>query len=143
MQHITSSKPNARRTADLQAFTDWLAALEALTPGLLGHTPDKAEAMGPKGSSSANLRKCCPQQPEPENLVQTEFEFTDEVQADPERSNVTFFPGNTNADTQIYVGDCAMTGVGSVKLEYDVDLGFPVLRLEIINPYIGSAVGSE
>jgi hypothetical protein len=52
-------------------------------------------------------------------------------------SNVVFVPGNKTDDTKVYVDDVQIEGLVRANLEYDSELNFPILRLEIINPHIG------
>jgi hypothetical protein len=56
--------------------------------------------------------------------------------------NVLFYPAQKTEDTKVYVQNpltsdvIELQGVIRAKLDYDPDLGFPVLGLEIINPCI-------
>jgi hypothetical protein len=47
-------------------------------------------------------------------------------------SNVSFVPGATAEETLIYVGDTLLKGVRKASLEYDAELGLPMLKLEIL-----------
>lgn len=53
-------------------------------------------------------------------------------------SNVIFVPAEDVQNTKVYVGDQSLEieGVTKAALEYDADLGVPVLRLEITGPRI-------
>jgi hypothetical protein len=56
--------------------------------------------------------------------------------------NVLFYPAQKTEDTRVYVQNpltsdvIELQGVIRAKLDYDPELGFPVLGLEIINPFI-------
>jgi hypothetical protein len=56
--------------------------------------------------------------------------------------NVLFYPAQHTEDTKVYVQNpltsdvIELQGVIRAKLDYDPELGFPVLGLEIINPHI-------
>lgn len=47
-------------------------------------------------------------------------------------SNVSFIPGETAEETLIYVGETLLRGVTKATLEYDAELGVPLLKLEIL-----------
>jgi hypothetical protein len=47
-------------------------------------------------------------------------------------SNVSFIPGATAEETLIYVGETLLRGVTKATLEYDAELGVPMLKLEIL-----------
>jgi hypothetical protein len=49
-----------------------------------------------------------------------------------EVSNVSFVPGATAEETLIYVGETLLRGVTKATLEYDAELGVPLLKLEIL-----------
>jgi hypothetical protein len=46
--------------------------------------------------------------------------------------NVSFIPGATAEETLIYVGETLLRGVTKATLEYDAELGVPLLKLEIL-----------
>jgi hypothetical protein len=49
-----------------------------------------------------------------------------------EAGNVSFIPGATAEETLIYVGETLLRGVTKATLEYDAELGVPLLKLEIL-----------
>lgn len=51
---------------------------------------------------------------------------------DSDISNVSFVPGATAEETLIYVGNTLLKGVTKASLEYDAELGLPMLKLEIL-----------
>jgi hypothetical protein len=53
-----------------------------------------------------------------------------------ELSNVVFTPGSYTESTEVYVDGIKLTGVSKASLEYDAEMGVPVLKLEIIAPQI-------
>lgn len=54
-----------------------------------------------------------------------------------DKSNVVFVPAQKSEDTKVFVGDVEIASVVRAKLDYNPELGFPVLHLEIVNPVIG------
>ncbi len=52
--------------------------------------------------------------------------------------NVAFFPETRTEDTSVYVGETPVYGISRARLEYDSELGTPVLHLEILNPSVGT-----
>jgi hypothetical protein len=56
--------------------------------------------------------------------------------------NVLFYPAQHTENTKVYVQNplsedvIELQGVIRAKLDYDPELGFPVLELQIINPFI-------
>ena len=56
---------------------------------------------------------------------------------EPSISNVVFVPGNRTEETRVYVYDERVEGLIRAHLEYDSELNFPILKLEILNPHIG------
>jgi hypothetical protein len=53
-----------------------------------------------------------------------------------DKSNVVFMPAQKAEDTKVLVGDIEVSSVVRAKLDYNPELGFPVLHLEIVNPTI-------
>ena len=53
-----------------------------------------------------------------------------------DKSNVVFMPAQKAEDTKVLVGDVEVSSVVRAKLDYNPELGFPVLHLEIVNPTI-------
>jgi hypothetical protein len=57
-------------------------------------------------------------------------------------TNVLFYPAQNTEDTKVYIQDplssdvIEVQGIIRAKLDYDPELGFPVLGLEIVNPFI-------
>lgn len=51
-------------------------------------------------------------------------------------SNVIFCAGSDTEGTQVYVDGVPITGISKANLEYDSELGFPILRLEILKPEV-------
>lgn len=60
----------------------------------------------------------------------------------PRTTNISFLPAQNTENTKVYVEDSIelkkieLTGVVRALLNYDPDLGFPILTLEIVNPKI-------
>jgi hypothetical protein len=59
-------------------------------------------------------------------------------------SNIKFIPAQNTEHTKVFVTvgkeDVELTGVVRAKLDYDPELGFPTLHLEIVNPVIGNYI---
>ena len=57
-------------------------------------------------------------------------------------TNIKFVPAQNTEHTKVSVlagrEEIELNGVVRAKLDYDPELGFPVLHLEIVNPVIGS-----
>ena len=51
-------------------------------------------------------------------------------------SNIVFAPSTSTENTEAYLNGTKITGVSKASLEYDAELGVPVLKLEIIAPQI-------
>lgn len=56
--------------------------------------------------------------------------------SDIELSNVVFTPGSYTESTEVYIDGIKVTGVSKASLDYDAEMGVPVLKLEIIAPQI-------
>ena len=57
-------------------------------------------------------------------------------------SNIKFIPAQNTELTKVFVvagnEEIELNGVVRAKLDYNPELGFPTLHLEIVNPVIGS-----
>jgi hypothetical protein len=66
-----------------------------------------------------------------------EFDSSDEQSVKQScTGKVTFVPGKTADDTEVYVDDIQIGGVARAVLEYDAESNIPKLTLEIMNPVV-------
>jgi hypothetical protein len=74
----------------------------------------------------------CPTCGDVENMSEEEYVKYLNNTSEEDTSNVSFVPGATAEETLIYVGDTLLKGVTKATLEYDAELGVPMLKLEIL-----------
>ena len=98
---------------------------EWITTGIIPHSPEGS------GISIPSYSEESPTQYPNDPFGRTERQLN-------RKSNITFIAGSHSDNSQILVDDTMITGVATAKLEYDSEVGFPVLQLQIINPTIKS-----
>ena len=74
----------------------------------------------------------CPTCSDIESMTDEEYVNYLNNSTNEEVSNVSFVPGATAEETLIYVGETLLRGVTKATLEYDAELGVPLLKLEIL-----------
>jgi hypothetical protein len=78
----------------------------------------------------------CASQKQIDNSVQATHPLMYNDLPETDKSNIVFMPAQRAEDTKVFVGDIELTCVVRAKIDYNPDLGFPVLHLEIVNPTI-------
>ena len=86
----------------------------------LGMTIEEAQAWL-KGGCRGCSKSSCTVKP-----AETDFPGINEA------CNVVFHPGTTTDTTAVLVDGISMQGVTKAVLEYDTELGVPILKLEIV-----------
>ena len=132
MKKTTKTTKTTKSTNTAKPSTNTNTAQKQLEKelGKIGLSVD--EASNWLNSSKPCGQAGCPTCGDIENMTDDEYVNYLNSTAEEDVSNVSFIPGATAEETLIYVGETLVRGVTKATLEYDAELGVPLLKLEIL-----------